>query len=269
MQGFSSEPERVAGWERCRLGAWRRHGVKRARLAARVSRDRLCETGRAPGSAKFQRLDNLRILRKYIRNMRMDSTLSALFGPTRQAVLATTYLRPEKPWYLSELAAHLETRPSSLQRDVESLVRAGILEKRVDGRRSYIQANRESPVFEEIRSLMEKTSGIVPRLQKAIDRFAGKIEWAFLYGSFARGQEGARSDVDLMLIGNVSMMEMVSALQRVEKSVGREINPTIYTREEFLKNVGQKNHFLLTVMSAGKIMLKGRADELEEIARGA
>ena len=208
-------------------------------------------------------------MRKYIRNMRKESTLSALLSPTRQAVLAATFLRPEKSWYLSELASHLGTRPSSLQRDVDSLVRVGVLEKHVDGRRSYIKANQDSPIFPEIRSLIEKTSGIVPLLQEAVGQFGKNIQWAFIYGSLARSEEAAKSDVDLMLIGNVSTMEMVPALQRLEKTVGREINPTVFTKEDFLKNIAQQNHFLLTVMSAGKIMLKGRADELEEIARGA
>lgn len=201
--------------------------------------------------------------------MRKESTLSALLSPTRQAVLAATFLRPEKSWYLSELATHLETRPSSLQRDVDSLVRVGILEKHVDGRRSYIKANQDSPIFPELRSLIEKTSGIVPLLQEAVGQLGKKIQWAFIYGSLARSEEATKSDVDLMLIGNVSTMEMVPALQRLEKAVGREINPTVFTKEDFLKNVAQKNHFLLTVMRGQKIMLKGTANELEAIALGA
>ena len=201
--------------------------------------------------------------------MRKESTLSALFSPTRQAVLVATFLHPEKSWYLSELADHLGTRPSTLQRDVDSFVRVGILEKRVDGRRSYVQANADCPIFPEIRRLIEKTSGIVPLLQQAMGKFRKKIQWAFLYGSLARGEEAATSDVDLMLIGNVSTMEMVPALRRLEKIVGREINPTVYAKEDFLKDLARNNHFLLTVMRGKKILLKGSADELETLARSA
>ena len=214
-------------------------------------------------------LDNLRIMRKYIRIMRKDSALSALFSPTRQAVLAATFLCPEKSWYLSELAAHLGTSPSSLQREVDSLVRAGILEKRLDGRRSYVKANPDSPIFPELHRLIEKTSGIVPMLQEAVAKLGGKIQWAFVYGSMARGEEGAKSDVDLMLIGTVSTMEMVPVLRRIEKSAGREINPTVFTEDDFRKNIARKNHFLLTVMRGPKIMLKGTVDELETVARAA
>ena len=208
-------------------------------------------------------------MRKYIRIMRKESTLSALFSPTRQAVLSATFLRPEKSWYLSELAAHLGTRPSSLQRDVDSLVRVGILEKRLDGRRSYIRANPDSPIFPELHSLIEKTSGIVPMLQGAIAKLSKKIQWAFVYGSMARGEESAKSDVDLMLIGTVNTMEMVPVLRQLENVMGREINPTIFTKDDFSRNIAKKNHFLLTVLRGPKIMLKGTQDELETVARSA
>jgi uncharacterized protein len=197
------------------------------------------------------------------------TTLAALVGPTRQAILAATFLRPEKAWYLSELATYLGTGSSSLQRDVDSLVRVGILEKRVDGRRSYIKANEGSPVFPEIRGLIEKTSGIVPSLQEAVVKLGKKIRCGFIYGSIARGEEGAGSDVDLMLIGDVSTLVMAPVLRRLEKAVGRQINPTIFTMDDFVKNIAQKNHFLLTVMRGKKIMLKGTEDELEAIAHGA
>jgi DNA-binding transcriptional ArsR family regulator len=208
-------------------------------------------------------------MRKYKRNMRTISTLAALVSPTRQAILTAIFLRPEKSWYLSELATHIGTRSSSLQRDVDSLVRVGILEKRVDGRRSYIKANEGSPIYSELRGIIEKTSGIVPTLQNAVGRFGKKIRSGFVYGSLARGEEGAGSDVDLMLIGNVSTMEVAPVLRRVEKTVDRQINPTIFTETDFVKNLTDKNHFLLTVMRGKKIMVKGTEDELETIARRA
>jgi predicted nucleotidyltransferase len=201
--------------------------------------------------------------------MRKEPTLSALFSPTRQALLTVLFLRPEKSWYLSELAVHLGTRPSSLQREIDSLVRVGILEKRLDGRRSYIRANSECPVFEELHSLIQKTSGIVPTLQGAIRRFARKIQWAFIYGSVARGEQSASSDVDLMLIGDITTMEMIPELRRLEKAVGRQVNPTIFTKDDFVKNVVQKNHFLWTVLRGKKIMLKGTEDELGAVAGSA
>jgi DNA-binding transcriptional ArsR family regulator len=200
------------------------------------------------------------------RNMRKDSTLAAILSPTRQAVLTALFLRPEKSWYLSELASSLGTGPSSLQREIDALVHVGILEKRIDGRRSYIKANEESPIFPEIRGLIEKTSGIVSMLREAIVGTKG-LKIAFIYGSLARGEEGAGSDVDLMLIGSLSTMDISPRLRTVERTVGRQVNPTVFSLDEFAKNLAQKNHFLRTVMRNNKIMLIGTEDELESIAR--
>lgn len=201
--------------------------------------------------------------------MRNNPVLAALFTPTRRAVLSAVFLRPRKSWYLSELAAHLGTSPSSLQREVDAFVRAGILEKHVDGRRSYIKANTDSPVFPQLRDLIEKTSGIVPLLREAVTKLGGKVEWAFVYGSLARGQEGPASDVDLMLIGSVTILDMLPVLRRLEKIAGRAINPTIFTKDEFLRKLNRNDHFLLTVMRGRKIMLKGTQDELEAVDRVA
>ncbi len=207
-------------------------------------------------------------MRNNIRDMRKDSTLAALLSPTRQGILASLFLRPDKEWYLSELAASLGTGPSSLEREIDALVRVGILEKRVDGRRSYIKANQDSPIYPELHGLVEKTSGIVPMLREAIAPTKG-LKIGFVYGSVARGEEGAASDVDLMLIGNLSTMDISPKLRAVEKAVGRQINPTVFSRDEFAKSLTQKNHFLRTVMRNKKIMLVGTEDELEAIARGA
>ena len=205
-------------------------------------------------------------MRNDVRVMRKDATLAAIISPTRQAVLVTLFLRPDKAWYLSELAASLGTGPSSLQREINALVRVGILEKRVDGRRTYIKANEDSPIFPELRGLIEKTSGIVPMLREAITRTKG-LQIGFIYGSLARGEEGAGSDVDLMLIGAVSTMDISPKLRTVEKAVGRQINPTVFSLDEFSKNIAQKNHFLRTVMRNKKIMLVGTEDELKNYSR--
>lgn len=200
--------------------------------------------------------------------MRNDSTLAALLSPTRQAVLSALFLRPDKEWYLSELAASLGTGPSSLQREVDALVRVGVLRKRVDGRRAYIKANEDSPIFPELHGLIEKTSGIVPMLREAIEGKKG-LKIGFVYGSLARGEEGAASDVDVMLLGNVSTMELSPRLRAVEAAVGRQINPTVFSLEEFARKLAGNNHFLRTVLRNKKIMLVGTEDELEEIARRA
>jgi predicted nucleotidyltransferase len=202
--------------------------------------------------------------------MRKNTFLDALMPPTRQGVLAATLLQSGKSWYLSELAEHIGTRVSSLQREIEALVHAGILERHVDGRRTYVKADENSPIFPELRRLMEKTSGVIPLLIEEAARFKkNKIKWAFVYGSVARGEENAASDVDVMLIGEVTTMEIVPVFRRVEKVVGRPINETVFSERDFINSLKKKSHFLRTVMRGDKIMLKGSEDELDAVARNA
>jgi len=138
--------------------------------------------------------------------MRKSTLLQALFPTSRANILAACMLQPDKWWYLTELATHLSTTPSSLQRDLISLTEAGILDARRDGRRLYVRANNESPIYSELRGLMEKTAGMVPALKLLLEPFREKILCAFVFGSVAKGTEHAASDVDLMVIGNVGLM---------------------------------------------------------------
>src|SRR5258708_8993011 len=102
--------------------------------------------------------------------MRKSPILNALFPDVRQEILAATLLSPEKSWYLSELAAHLGTSPSALQRELEALAKSGILERKQDGRRTYYRAQTASPVFNELRVLFSTTAGIVALLLPAVER---------------------------------------------------------------------------------------------------
>jgi AraC-like DNA-binding protein len=123
--------------------------------------------------------------------MRRPSILDVLFPSVRRQILAATFLEPEKWWYLTELASHLGTSPSSLQRELSGLTRSDLLEHRQDGRRTYYKANTASPVFTELYALFNKTAGIVPTLQKEFIRFRDRVTWAFVYGSIAREEEQA------------------------------------------------------------------------------
>src|SRR6516164_138836 len=164
-------------------------------------------------------------MRNNIRIMRNTSpALNSLFPSVRQGVLAATLTRPEKWWYLSELAGFLHTGPSSLQRELRSLEQSGILQLRKDGRRTYFKAETRSPIFRELRSIFEKTVGLIPTLRDALRPFAEEIACAFVYGSIARHEEHATSDVDLMVIGTVGLGDLAPSLRKAEKRLGREVN---------------------------------------------
>ncbi|HKT90408.1 MAG TPA: hypothetical protein VJQ59_18325 [Candidatus Sulfotelmatobacter sp.] len=195
-----------------------------------------------------------------------NPTLDSLFATVRQGVLAATLTRPEKWWYLSELAEFLHTRPSSLQRELRSLQQSGILQQRKDGRRIYFKAETRSPIFPELRGIFEKTAGLIPMLRAVLKPFAENIACAFVYGSIARREEHATSDVDLMIIGKIGIGDLAASLRKAERRLGREVNVTHYSVDEFRKKVADGDHFLSNVLKNQLQFVKGEQRDLDAIA---
>jgi DNA-binding transcriptional ArsR family regulator len=195
--------------------------------------------------------------------MRKIRPLDALFPRVRQALLAATLLHPGRWWYLSDLAKHLGIRPSSLQRELAALVDAGILNRRQDGNRVYFQANADCPFLPELQGVFVKTVGVVDVLREVLSRFAKHIDSTFVYGSMARATEiTASSDVDLMIVGQVGLADLTPALRRAEARLGRPVNPTLYTREEFATKLQAGHHFLKAVLDGEKLVILGDPHDL-------
>jgi predicted nucleotidyltransferase len=204
-------------------------------------------------------------MRNNVRNMRNSSVLPALFPKVRQGVLAATLTQPDKWWYLSELADRLHTSPSSLQRELSSLVESGILAHRREGTRAYFKAETRSPVFRELQQLFEKTAGLIPIVEQILEPFGDRVQLAFVYGSVARNREHAMSDVDLMVIGDAGLADLSPALRKAEQRLGREVNATAYSPEEFREKVKSRDHFLTTILSGRKHFVKGGQSDLDEL----
>ncbi|MGD9721323.1 MAG: helix-turn-helix domain-containing protein [Pirellulales bacterium] len=193
-------------------------------------------------------------------------TLDALLPKTRQGILAATLLQPEKAWYVSELARRMGVPPSSLQRELRDLEGAGILKSHRQGRMVYFQANTESPIFSDLRGLLVKTAGLVDVLANALRPLAAKLQLVFVYGSIASGSEHSESDIDLMAIGTVSPAELSMALRHARDLLGREINPTVYTRAEFDKKRKERDHFVTRVLDRPKLFVVGNQHGLGKSA---
>jgi len=199
--------------------------------------------------------------------MRNRSPLNALLPKTRQGILAATFVQPEKAWYVSELARRLGVPSSSLQRELQDLTEAGILKSHRQGRMVYYQANGESPLFPDLRGLLLKTAGLVDILADALKPLRTKIPLAFVYGSIASGQERSDSDIDLMVVGDVSPVDLAVPLRHARELLGREINPTIYSSAEFGKRRMAKDHFLTEVLTKPRLLVLGSEHELDKAAR--
>jgi predicted nucleotidyltransferase len=194
-----------------------------------------------------------------------SAALKALFPTVRGEILAAMLTQHEKWWYLSELAQFVRTTPSSLQRDLKALVDGGILQQRREGTRTYFKADTRSPLFADLHGLVEKTVGLLPTLQRLLEQLDTRIDIAFVYGSIARGEERATSDVDLLVIGAVGLAELAPGLRKVEGHLGREVNVTSYSRSEFKDKVDAGDHFLTEVLRAPKQFVKGEQRDLDEV----
>lgn len=190
--------------------------------------------------------------------------MDALFPKTRQEILAAILLHPKKWWYLSDLSSHIGRTPSSLQNELCSLVECDLLISRRDGNRVYYQVNPLCPVLDELQGLLIKTAGVADVVRNALRKHLNDIEFAFVFGSIARGEALSESDVDVMIVGAAGMMDLIDDLERAEKILLRPVNPTIYPLKEFTQKLRAGNSFLKTVLKGKKIFLKGTESEFEQ-----
>lgn len=180
-----------------------------------------------------------------------------LLGKTRLSILSLLLPQPERKLYLREIVRMTGAGQGAVQRELKKLASMGILTKTREGNLTYYQANRLAPVFGHLRGLVEKTAGTAGALRAALLPLASSIKQAFLYGSTARGDERGESDIDLMVVGAVSFLDVVAALSALQESLGREINPTVFTRAEFRERIEEGDHFLTRVMSEERVDLIG------------
>ena len=195
------------------------------------------------------------------------SRSNPLFPRIRQAVLSACLLHPEKWWYLSDLAQFLNVTPSSLQRELASLSAATLLKVKREGNRVYYKANTAWSGFQELQALLIKTVGIADVVNAAIKTFMTCVDLAFIYGSFARGETIASSDIDLMLVGDLKLSDLSPFLKRAEALLAKEINPSLFTKKDFISKVRANDSFLKTVLNDKKIFLKGNENELKFLVR--
>jgi uncharacterized protein len=194
-----------------------------------------------------------------------DKLDGALFGKTRRALLSLLFSHPDESYYLRQLTRLTGVGMGALQRELKALSEAGIISIRIQGRQRFFQANPQCPIFDELKGLILKTSGAVDLLRAALASLAGNIQVAFIFGSIAKGGQTRPSDVDIMLVGDVEFAQVVSAFSEVQETLAREINPVVYSKEEFQSKALRGVNFIKRVMESPKLFVLGDAGDLKKL----
>lgn len=191
---------------------------------------------------------------------------SLLFGGYRGRVLGLLLLHPEQHYHVREIARLTATSAGTLHKELDRLAQAGLLLREKIGNQLHYGANRQCPIFEELASILRKTSGLVDVLRDALLSLDAHIEVALIFGSVARGAEHAGSDVDVLLIGDLGFGDAVRALHGAQEAIQREINPVVMSSEEYRRKFVAGDGFLRDILAKEKLFLKGDDDVLGKLA---
>jgi predicted nucleotidyltransferase len=191
------------------------------------------------------------------------SLANALFPKVRQRVLAVLFGTPDRSFYANEVIALAQSGTGAVQRELLALSESGLLLVSKQGNQKHYQANASAPVFSELRGLVLKTMGLADVIRTALAPLAAQIDIAFIYGSVARQQDNAHSDVDVMIVSpTLGYGEVFGALEAAAVSLSRKVNPTLYTPVDWAKRIEQDSAFISRVLQQPKIWLVGNEEQL-------
>lgn len=189
----------------------------------------------------------------------------ALFTKSQQRVLGLLYAKPDKSLYTNEIVRRANMGRGTIRRELDRLVSAGLLIVTHEGNQHHYKANPDNPIFHELLAIVRKTFGIADVICEALAAFDKKIELAFIYGSIAKGEDTASSDIDLLVVSeSVAYSELMLVLSEVGESLGRVINPSIYSRSDIKKKIDKQNAFLTRILEQPKLWVKGSEDDIKE-----
>ena len=187
----------------------------------------------------------------------------ALFTGTQQRVLGLLFGQPERSFYATELINLAGVGSGAVQRELARLAQSRLVTVKPVGNQKHYQANPASPIYEELCGVVRKTVGLAEPLRAALAPLAAQIRAAFVYGSIAKKEDTASSDIDLMLVSDtLTYGDAILALQAATEQLGREVNPNIFTPPDFAKRLKEGGSFVSRVMGQPKIWLIGGLGEL-------
>jgi len=195
-----------------------------------------------------------------------DGLLEALFGKTRRSILSLLFRNTDESFYLRRILRLTGLKPGSGQRELNRLSQAGLIRRFIKDQQVYFQANAECPIYAEIKLLIKKTAGLIDVLSSSLAPLGQSIRVAAVFGSFAGGREKKESDVDLLVIGDVGFSDVVEKLSAAQGILGRDVNPVVFSFDEFRRRMGIEDHFLTSVLKTKMMFVIGGQNDLGRLA---
>jgi predicted nucleotidyltransferase len=192
------------------------------------------------------------------------SLSNALFSKVQQRVLALIFGQPERSFYTSEIIRNVKSGTGAVERELSRLQRSGLVSVERIGNQKHYRANHQSPIFAELQSLVIKTVALTEPLRKSLEPYSDRIKTAFVYGSVAKGLDTARSDIDLMVIGDgLSYSELYTALENAGNVLGRKVSPTFLSPKDWRRKASDKGSFIGKINALPKIFIFGSETDLQ------
>ncbi|MEK6299350.1 MAG: toxin-antitoxin system toxin subunit [Acidobacteriota bacterium] len=195
----------------------------------------------------------------------MNTLAELLSSRVRAEIFRLLFGLLDRELHVRELERQSGLADATVRQELKKLTRIGVVEVRRDGNRTYYRANAQHPLYEDIRNLVLKTSGLADVLREALGTAAVRL--AFVFGSVASATEKAHSDVDLMVIGTISLRQLGKRLSGIAAKIGREINPHVLTSEEFARRVEVHDHFITSVLTTPRLFVIGSEHELKTMGK--
>jgi len=188
---------------------------------------------------------------------RATGLAETLFSDYRRRILALLLLRPDEHFHVREISRLTGVPAGSLHRELKLLADAGLLSRQTMGNQVRYRAERDCPIFHELAGIFRKTSGLADIIRSALQPLSPAITAAFIFGSVAKGEEQATSDVDVCVVGSATFTEVVMALADMHQNLGREINPVVMLHDQFTAKLAAGEQFTTRIMNEQKIFLIG------------
>lgn len=190
----------------------------------------------------------------------------ALFPLVKRRILTLTFTNPEGRWSVTEIIKSTGNSSGAVQRELQRLVKSGILIAEITKRRKFYGANTDCMIYTELRQIVIKTFGVADTIRELLMKKQSQIKLALIYGSLAANTDTGASDIDILVVGNISLRELVAVTNESEEILGRTANPTLYSVSEFRNTIFHKNHFISSILKAPKLFLIGDENDIKRLA---